>query len=201
MQKKTTKYMLAGIVAVIASVLTLTSVQSASTLQFDNVTTGEIGYVAGPDAYLASGGRSALIVSVPSDIIEAKRGQNIDVPITITHKAGKNPLDAYVVRFEGVSNSLILPSAVSKQTPEERSQAIRDNKPVEGMVDLAPFITYSPGRISIAVGETKTITAHIHVPELPDEMVGKHVRFVPNVADENANSGIFPSMIMVKVVG
>lgn len=201
MQKKTAKYMLGGIVAVLASVFAIASIQNVSSLQFDNVTTNEMGYVAGPDAYLTNGGRSALVVSVPTDVIEAKRGQNIDVPFTITHKAGKNPIDAYVIRFEGVSNSLILPSAVSKQTSEERSAAIRDGKPVEGLVNLAPFITYSPGRVSIASGETQTITAHIHVPELPDEMVGKHVRFVPNLVDENANSGIFSDMITIKVVG
>jgi hypothetical protein len=204
MQKKTTSLVIGSIVAILATVFALTSVQNnAESQEPQVVSAGGIGYVAGQDAFLGHGGKAAIIVTTPQQIFEAKRGQDLDVTISITHKAGNNALSAVNVVFNGVRNSLILPSAVLEHTPQERADEMRDGKPVTGLVALDPFVSYSPAKLTISAGQTANVTMHIHIPNLPDEMVGKHVRFVPNVVDPSqdfTNIGTFPDMVTVKVI-
>ena len=79
------------------------------------------------------------------------------------------------------------------------------------MIDLSPFVVYSPPQLTLNAGETKTITATVTVPAmLPDEMVGKSIHINPDIKivemqntspERQSDAVVFSDVLAVVVEG
>jgi hypothetical protein len=167
--------------------------------------------VKGPDAFLENGGKSAIVMEAAPKFLNLKRGESATVYLNVEHRTTTDSLGTLNVVPSGIRGSVIIPSMVSKTTPEERANLVREDKPIPGSIDLTPFVQYSTNSVELSGGDKTSIAMTFTVPEdLPDEMIGKSLHFTPNlkiaemqnVSPDRANDAVvFTDMVTVIVEG
>gem|GEM_PF-4832895 len=217
MAAMTTTVVFLGIAAVVA-VLILTSLDTWNppTLQSSQAQTNEqsgeaINTIRGPTAFLFAGGRSAIIVVAEPTKIDLPRGESIDVTLNIEHMVGNNGFGSLTLVPAGSRGSLILPSSVQDLTPEERTELMKQSRPIPGTIPLSSIVSYSDPQVTLGAGETKSIRMTIAIPkDLPDEMVQKSIHISPNLVilemqnaepDRASDALVYSDMVTVTVVG
>jgi hypothetical protein len=171
-----------------------------------------INSLAGPDAYLLSGtGRSAIVVNATPKYVNLTRGESTTVTLNVSHRVGNNGFPVLQIIPSGVSGDFGLPSSNATMTSEERTELIKQGKPVPGLIPLSSFVKYSTPEFELKAGETKSIQMTITLPkDLPDEAVGKGIQFDPkliisemqNVSpDRSSDAIVFSTIVTVSVVG
>ncbi|HXG06822.1 MAG TPA: hypothetical protein VNI77_05800 [Nitrososphaera sp.] len=168
-----------------------------------------ISLVRGPDAFLETRGKSAIVVEAAPKFLNLKRGESATIYLNVEHRTTTDGLGTLTVVPSGVRGGVILPSMVNETTPEERANLVRQGKPIPGSIDLAPFVQYSTNSVELSGGEKATIVMTFTVPEdLPVEMTGKSLHFTPNLKiaemqdvppDRASDAVVFTDMVTVIV--
>ncbi|MEO9295063.1 MAG: hypothetical protein ABI347_05630 [Nitrososphaera sp.] len=78
----------------------------------------------------------------------------------------------------GIGNGIILPSAASSTTEQERTDSVKATGKPSGGVDLNSLVTFSPKTVVLAPGESQKVDMYISIPaDWPDELVGQDIWF------------------------
>lgn len=167
--------------------------------------------IRGPSAFLSAGGRSAIVIDAELKEISLSRGESANVTLNIQHMVGNNGFDSLHLVPAGSRGNLGLPSSAADMTPEERTELIKQGKPIPGTIPLSSFVRYSDPQITVNAGETKSIQMTITIPKsLPDEMLQKSIHISPNLTivemqnaspDRASDAIVFSDMVTVTVAG
>jgi hypothetical protein len=146
-----------------------------------------------PHAFLASGGKSVVIITpnlpgmnLPKGNqfqvnhfaeIKATRGSTIHIPLTLTHVSSSNPLPQ-VVLVGGGGHIYLTPAYLANlYTTEQRVDAVKAGQPIAGAIDLFSLETFSPKQVILLAGESKQVDLYISIPNWPDQMIGSKIYF------------------------
>lgn len=163
----------------------------------------------GSSSFLGTGGRSAVTADISPKELSIKRGESASFTITLTHEAENSEFKSLTVVAAGVHGMLGLPSTADTMDLEDRAELLEEGKPVPGLIELKDFVTYSPGQVTLGIGESKTITGTVSVPKtLPDEMVTKSIHINPDLEiaeaadlplEQKHNLAVFSDILAVVV--
>jgi hypothetical protein len=131
------------------------------------------------DSFLAEGGRAAVVMERPTDIVKVARGESVSTPIIIKHIAGSNPSSYVDVKISAPNGYILYPvSLAATTTEEERQQASLTGKLIAGSIDLGTLFAATDADAHTKVNAGASYTAHVTlmIPKtFPDEMVGKTI--------------------------
>ena len=117
--------------------------------------------------------RSSVIITPDVSVIDASRGETVNVTLTATHVGGKNHLPNVTLTTRGVYCCF---------TP-------RDSYPV----DLNKMVTFSEQKIGLKFGESKQIVVHIAIPKnAPKQMIDDTVFF--SLSFGNEENYLYPDL-------
>jgi hypothetical protein len=129
------------------------------------------------DTFLAEGGKAAVVMERPTDIVKVARGESVSTPIIIKHIAGSNPSSYVDVKISAPNGYILYPASLAATTTEEeRQQASLTGKLIPGSIDLGTLVLTNDANAHAKVNPGATYTAHVTfaIPKtFPDEMVGK----------------------------
>ena len=167
--------------------------------------------IRGPTAFLSAGGRSAVTIDAEIKELSLKRGESATVSLEIKHLVADNGFESLQLVPAGARGNLGLPSSAAAMTPEERSELIKEGKPIPGIIPLSSFVSYSDSLVTVNAGETKSIQMTISIPSsLPDEMLQKSIHISPDLTivemlaaspDRASDAIVYSDMVTVTVVG
>ncbi|AIC15564.1 exported protein of unknown function [Nitrososphaera viennensis EN76] len=131
------------------------------------------------DSFLAEGGRAAVVMERPTDIVKVARGESVSTPIIIKHIAGSNPSSYVDVKISAPNGYILYPASLAATTAEEeRQQASLTGKLIPGSIDLGTLVATNDANAHVKVNPGASSTAHVTltVPKtFPDEMVGETI--------------------------
>lgn len=133
-----------------------------------------------PSEFLASGGKSVIKVVPDSDVVQGQRGTTVKATFTLSHieNATTHGIPKVSIVASGIGNGIILPSAASNTSEQDRTDAVKATGKPSGAVDLNSLVTFSPKAVVLAPGESQKVDMYITIPtDWPDELVGQDIWF------------------------
>ena len=145
-----------------------------------------------PKSFFRNGGRSWLTITPSYDEINASIGSTVQLPVTLTHVASKNPLGWVTVRYIGIQSGVI-PSCASAipQIPSEVISFDSNGK--------------RTSEFTLDAGESKRILLNMTIPQEWPKCVDFPVLWHLNFVDsDNTDPKYFlmdNTIVLIRVVG
>lgn len=158
-----------------------------------------------PEQFFHDGGKSFVFIAPDTLTTNATIGSTIQVPLTLTHKTGANPLAKVTVHYVGIKNH-VLPSSAPHLTPREVADALEKTGKIPGELDLNSAVKPSVREISLDAGQSTKVILNISIPQdwpksLVNGTIPMDVEFLDSGNHDPKDFVTNEALVMIRIVG